>query len=186
VLLALVLAGCSDDGDGGEQQSGQGSGQQQEQPAETGGANPGGDAPTATPAPAPSALVAAKQVSDANGRKVNVAPVTLKRQGKLALLEVSATNTADSRVNLAIVLRGSGVQFDDVTLIDPKGGKRYIVARDNEDDCLCTTFGSGGITIQPQETAIVSAYFAAPPADVTTVNVELPAKLGTFTDVPIS
>jgi hypothetical protein len=183
-MLAAVLAGCSgDDGDG--EPTGQAN--RQEQPAETSGSGgQAGAAPSATPAPAPSALVAAKQVSDANGRKINVAPVTLKRQGKLALLEVSATNTADSRVNLAIVLRGSGVQFDDVTLIDPKGGKRYIVARDNEDDCLCTTFGSGGITIQPQETAIVSAYFAAPPADVTAVNVELPAKLGTFTDVPIS
>jgi hypothetical protein len=173
-----VLAGCSgDDGDSGDKPA----------PAQTQAS--GGQAPpaaTPTPAPPPTGLVPPKQLTDSQGRKVTVMPVTLKRQGKLALLELAAHNDADERINLALVLRGSGLQFDEVTLIDTKGGKRYIVARDNEDDCLCTTFSGGGINIQPQETAIVSAYFAAPPAEVTTVNVELPAKGGTFIDVPIS
>jgi hypothetical protein len=183
LLLAAALAGCSgDDGDSGDTS---GQAQTTPRPAQTGGAN--GGAPTPTPAPPPTPLVQGKQIADSQGHKITVFPATLKRQGKLALLEIAATNDDPSdRVNLALVLRGGGSSFDEVTLIDPKGGKRYIVARDNEDDCLCTTFSGGGINIQPQETAIVSAYFAAPPAEVASVNVELPAKAGSFIDVPIS
>ena len=54
----------------------------------------------------------------------------------------------------------------------PQSGNYHAVTRDEQ--------------WQPQETAIISAYFAAPPADVTKVNVELPAKAGSFIDVPIS
>jgi len=173
-----ALAGCSGD----------------DEPAASGDARPsqgasaGGDAgSTATPVPAASltALVPGRTIDDSDGLKITVSVVTLKRQGKLALLEVAARNDdAAERANLSNSLRGTGARFDEVTLVDPVKGKRYLVARDSQDECLCTSF-FGGVSLEPGGTAIVSAYFAAPPDDVTALNVVMPGA-GTFTNVPVS
>jgi hypothetical protein len=174
VAAATALAGCSGD----------------DEPPAAGSPAPsataeGGGGSAATPVPAASltALVPGRTIDDSDGLKITVSVVTLKRQGKLTLLEVAARNDSDERANLANSLRGSGARFDEATLVDPVNGKRYLVARDSKDECLCTSF-FGGVSVEPGGTAIVSAYFAAPPDDVTALNVVMPGA-GTFTGVPV-
>jgi hypothetical protein len=175
VVLVLIsgLAGCSGGSPG---------------PAPSGTAAPsaGGATPAnATPAPSLTGIAPGRTLSDGDGHRVTVMPVTLRREGKLALLEVVARNDdAKEAVNLGVVLDASSTRFDGVTLVDPAAGKRYMVARDSKDACLCTTF-LGGFTLEPGGVGVVSAYFAAPPDPVTSLNVELPQG-GVFTGVPIS
>jgi hypothetical protein len=174
VAALTALPGCSGDDDAPEPKPAQ--------------AAPSGESgATATPAPAASvtALVPGRTIDDSDGLKITVSVVTLKRQGKLTLLEVAARNEdATKRANLSNSLRGSGSRFDEVTLLDPANGKRYLVARDSQDECLCSSF-SGGVSVEPGGTAILGAYFAAPPDGVTALNVVMPGA-GTFTNVPVS
>ncbi|MCC3774445.1 hypothetical protein [Streptomyces sp. UNOB3_S3] len=57
------------------------------------------------------------------------------------------------------------------SLIDSAGKKRYLVLRDTDGECLCTT---GLVNIRPGESRPVFAQFPAPPASVTDVDFQLP------------
>ncbi|MEF3112858.1 hypothetical protein [Streptomyces chrestomyceticus] len=57
------------------------------------------------------------------------------------------------------------------TLVDKAGKKRYLVLRDTEGECLCTTGLSG---LKPGESRPLFAQFPAPPAKVTEVDFQLP------------
>ncbi|MDT0452456.1 hypothetical protein [Streptomyces hesseae] len=58
------------------------------------------------------------------------------------------------------------------SLIDSAGKKRYLVLRDTDGECLCTT---GLVNIRPGESRPVFAQFPAPPASVADVDFQLPA-----------
>lgn len=57
------------------------------------------------------------------------------------------------------------------TLVDKAGKKRYLVLRDTEGECLCTTGLSG---LKPGESRPLFAQFPAPPEKVTEVDFQLP------------
>ncbi|MBB1246913.1 hypothetical protein GL263_25680 [Streptomyces durbertensis] len=58
------------------------------------------------------------------------------------------------------------------TMVDPEGKKRYLVLRDTDGQCLCTT----GITgVKAGETRPVFAQFPAPPKDVKTIEFHVPS-----------
>ncbi|MEU8550770.1 hypothetical protein [Streptomyces roseoverticillatus] len=57
------------------------------------------------------------------------------------------------------------------SLVDASGKKRYLVLRDTDGECLCST---GLTNIKPSESRPVFAQFPAPPADVTEVDFQLP------------
>ncbi|WP_030822400.1 hypothetical protein [Streptomyces hygroscopicus] len=57
------------------------------------------------------------------------------------------------------------------SLIDEKGKKRYLVLRDTDGQCLCTTGLSG---IKPNESRPLFAQFPAPPKSVTEVDFQIP------------
>lgn len=57
------------------------------------------------------------------------------------------------------------------TLVDMKGKKRYLVLRDTDGQCLCTTGLSG---IKENESRPFFAQFPAPPKSVTEVDFQLP------------
>ncbi|MEU3709093.1 hypothetical protein [Streptomyces catenulae] len=57
------------------------------------------------------------------------------------------------------------------TLVDKAGKKRYLVLRDTDGECLCTTGLSG---LRPGESRPIFAQFPAPPAKVTEVDFQLP------------
>ncbi|MFH8786000.1 hypothetical protein [Streptomyces roseoverticillatus] len=57
------------------------------------------------------------------------------------------------------------------SLVDASGKKRYLVLRDTDGECLCST---GLTNIKPSESRPVFAQFPAPPADVNEVDFQLP------------
>jgi hypothetical protein len=77
----------------------------------------------------------------------------------------------------------SGFAVDGVRLLDGTNGKVHLAASDGQGSCLCTRDLSGTF-IDPGDTIVMSATYAAPPEDVDAVSVQIP-KFGTFTDVPV-
>lgn len=57
------------------------------------------------------------------------------------------------------------------SLVDEGGKKRYLVLRDTDGQCLCTTGLSG---IRPDESRPLFAQFPAPPKSVTEVDFQIP------------
>lgn len=57
------------------------------------------------------------------------------------------------------------------SLIDEKGKKRYLVLRDTDGQCLCTTGLSG---IKPNESRPLFAQFPAPPKSVKDIDFQIP------------
>ncbi|MCC3772926.1 hypothetical protein [Streptomyces sp. UNOC14_S4] len=57
------------------------------------------------------------------------------------------------------------------SLVDSTGKKRYLVLRDTDGECLCST---GLTNVKPQEDRPVFAQFPAPPDSVTEVDFQLP------------
>ncbi|MEE1927801.1 hypothetical protein V1J52_06280 [Streptomyces sp. TRM 70351] len=58
------------------------------------------------------------------------------------------------------------------TLIDPVGKKRYMILRDTDGECLCST---GLTNIKSGESRSIYAQFPAPPASVNEVELHLPS-----------
>ncbi|WP_378784632.1 hypothetical protein ACFMQL_04185 [Nonomuraea fastidiosa] len=74
-------------------------------------------------------------------------------------------------------------KVDGVFLVDVKNAKKHLVAVDSEGKCVCSRIQA--LFLKKDDTAVLSATFAAPPPDVTTVDVHIP-NVGTLSDVPIS
>ncbi|MEV4094966.1 hypothetical protein [Streptosporangium saharense] len=132
--------------------------------------------------------IAAREVK-ADGAKLVVRITGLKRQGRLATLTWTVTNTGDTRwqmsSNLGDTPGGLGLTVAGISLVDPVNGKRYVVARTGaypKATCLCSNYD---VFTEPDEVLPLNATFAAPPPDVTKINVDLKV-LGVFADVPIS
>jgi hypothetical protein len=159
-----------------------------------------GTDPSAVPSPAdPSQSAAGTQLG---------APVATREAGKgggkiqLTLYPVLRDGTT-SHVNLALkVPAGTDkVQLDallsdgnndagdsgpwaadGIQLIDGKNSKLYLVASDGQKQCLCSRNLVG--VFADTTPLMISATFAAPPANVTKVDVRIPA-FGTVTNVPV-
>ncbi len=72
---------------------------------------------------------------------------------------------------------------DGIQLVDGKHAKVYLVASDGQGICLCSR-GLNGAFAPKGRPFIVSATFAAPPSDVTAVDVRIPT-FGTVRNVPV-
>jgi hypothetical protein len=188
--LAVAPAAC-DDGGGGTAEGGGGQTQQvQETPApgETGEAGDGGQ--TNQPPPPPPGEALASRDVQSEGYSLTIDITELKRQGQSATLSFRITNTGggDSYWGMYETL---GTQPNDYTvsgvvLVDPVNAQRYLVARSGGEDgpCACSQ-ATDDILLYVGDSAEFFATYAAPPPEVTTVNVELPT-FGAFTDVPVS
>jgi hypothetical protein len=111
----------------------------------------------------------------------------LRRQGDLLLLQWSVTNEAPRASVLAHSWFNPSPMSSDVggvTLVDPRGRKRYLAARDAEGSCVCSH--PHGVSVAPRGRLVLSAAFAAPPGGVDRLNVEFPRIFGTAPDVPVS
>ncbi|MEJ8650306.1 hypothetical protein WKI65_19930 [Streptomyces sp. MS1.AVA.3] len=80
-----------------------------------------------------------------------------------------AFNAIDWRSNETDLRSRSSISG--ATLVDKAGKKRYLVLRDTNGECLCTTGLSG---LMPGASRPVFAQFPAPPAKVTEVDFQLP------------
>ncbi|MEV0275534.1 hypothetical protein AB0I22_03995 [Streptomyces sp. NPDC050610] len=58
------------------------------------------------------------------------------------------------------------------SLVDAAGKKRYLILRDTDGECLCST---GLYGIKPNESRPIFAQFPAPPQSVTQVDFQLPS-----------
>ncbi|KAB8197539.1 hypothetical protein FH608_003020 [Nonomuraea phyllanthi] len=111
----------------------------------------------------------------------------LKRQGRTLTLTWRVTAT-DGRVVLGTGLGTGPTDYtvSGVSLIDPVNAKRYRVARNGPgQDAECVCSATMGNRLETGEASTLYAVFAAPPPDVTKINIEMPM-IGVFTDVPIS
>lgn len=121
----------------------------------------------------------------------------LKRRGDLLDLTAKLTNveqdgSRDLQWQVSDRLQGPyrkdltsvGGSFSGAVLTDVAGKKRYLVAADSGNECVCTvqlssTFVGAGQSVE------LSATYAAPPASTTKLDVAV-TSLGTFRDLPVS
>lgn len=75
------------------------------------------------------------------------------------------------------------VSADGLRLIDAKNKKTYLPATTADGVCACTP--ADGQLYDPSNVVWVSVVFAAPPADLTTIDLQIPM-FGTVTDVPLT
>ncbi|MEV0972903.1 hypothetical protein [Microtetraspora glauca] len=140
-------------------------------------------------APAEQGTVIASREVKAGGADLTVEITGLKRQGRLSTLTLTVTNKGDARWQMSSGMgdtpAGLGLTVAGISLVDPANGKRYTVARTGaypKAKCLCSDYD---VFTESGEVLPLHATFAAPPPDVTKINVDLKV-LGVFTDVPIS
>ncbi|GAB2917429.1 hypothetical protein ACFMQL_19715 [Nonomuraea fastidiosa] len=149
---------------------------------------------TSTPAQQPPAqeatVIATRTAKVSAGDMTGAARVditSLRRQGKTASLTWTITAT-EGKVNVHNGL-GKGpldLTVSKVSLIDPVNAKRYRVARNGTtEDAECVCSGTQGQFLEPGESSTLYAVFAAPPPEVTKVDIEMPM-FGVLDDVPIS
>jgi hypothetical protein len=175
-LAALVLAGCS-------------SKEAPPAPAPTPAASVAAPAAPAQPPPAPAPSTTAVATADGETPGIKAEIQELKRNsGGTVTLKVTLVN--DSSKDL-----GFGYEFGDpdhhikdhssvggISMIDAVNKKKYLVARDSEDTCLCSR---GLNSVAAGARLNVWAKFPAPPDDVQKINISIP-HFSPADDVPIS
>ncbi|KIH98001.1 hypothetical protein LP52_15895 [Streptomonospora alba] len=179
VVGVLLLTGCGLFGGGENGADGGGNAGGAQDPVNAGQVEPGESESRET--------LASQDIS-ASGADMHIAIHELARRGETVELTLSVTRTNDSGSdpNLAFLTPPSVLddELSTVELIDPGNAKVHTVARDGDDRCVCSS-GLKGITLYPDDSALLSATFAAPPEGVETMGVRIP-RAGTFNDVPLS
>ncbi|MEV1169784.1 hypothetical protein [Nonomuraea sp. NPDC049784] len=184
-VAAVALAGCGvlpgRQGGGGEERQSQAVAESPTKQQET---SPAEEQQTA--APQDTKVIATREVAVKEG-KARADITGLKRQGRTLTLNWTVTAT-DGKVNMHNGMSTGTLDYtvSAVSLIDPVNAKRYRVARNGTgEDAQCVCSGTQGQFLESGQTSTVYAVFAAPPADVNKINIEMPM-IGVFTDVPIS
>jgi hypothetical protein len=159
-------------------------------------------APTsAAPAQPPAAPAAATPVAPAPSSTPAVATADGETPGIKAEIQELKRNSGGTVTLKLTLVNGSskdlgfGYDFGDpdhhikdhssvggISLIDAVNKKKYLVARDSEDTCLCSR---GLNQVSAGERLNVWAKFPAPPDDVQKINVSIP-HFSPADDVPIS
>jgi hypothetical protein len=189
-LLAVLAAGC-----------GGGDGDQQE-PAErtpSGGAPAEGTAAPAQEQPPAEAEPVVETLGSIDGGRVRFILTELRRSGPTVILnarlepadpasgdslQVAGTFGDGSFQELEDGGREEGDVFDGVALIDPEGRKKYLVARDETNRCVCSN-ELGSAFVRAEAPVELTATLAAPPPGVTQVDLVVP-RFGTLHDVPLA
>ncbi|WP_436756875.1 hypothetical protein [Streptosporangium sp. V21-05] len=193
VVLAVVLSGCGvlpgQQGSGGEERvTGASDTADTADPVDTVKATEVAE-PTEAGDPAERERAIARREVKASGADLTVEITGIRRQGRLSTLTWTVTNNSDDRwqmnSDMGDTPGGLGLTVAGISLVDPVNGKRYVVARTGKypkAECLCSDYD---VFTEAGEVLSLHATFAAPPPDVTKINVDLKV-LGVFTDVPIS
>ena len=147
--------------------------------------------PTSDPAAELGEPAAVRTASGA-GTELELRVYPLARSGELAVLNFTLTlpRSAEQSFGLASLFTdhnsdvGDSTSFaiDGVQLTDTANGQLYLVASDGEGNCVCSI--NLGASLEPGDTKAFSATYAAPPEDVTDVNVSFPT-FGTVPGVPV-
>ncbi|TYB54513.1 hypothetical protein FXF51_47165 [Nonomuraea sp. PA05] len=179
VILAALAAGCQAAG-----------APPRSEPAAATTAPPSSAPPsTAPPSTVPPDKVLAAREGTLDGHTFNVEIVQLLRRERFVNLTFTATVTKDGgglgwQVHNAFsAVPRPDPTVDGVYLVDVKNAKKHLVALDSEGKCVCSRIEA--LFLKQDQKAVFSATFAAPPADVASVDVHIP-NVGTLANVPIS
>jgi len=150
---------------------------------------------TAAPPP-PSGSAAASRAGVVDAKPVTLEIVGARRSGLTTVLSLRLTTTSsgDLQVNttfddgIAQKSRSPDAStdsdsLDGIYLIDSGNAKKYLVARDSQNNCVCSS-NLGSSFVRSSGPLLLSATFAAPPPTVKMVDVFVPT-FGTFKDVPL-
>jgi hypothetical protein len=160
-------------------------------PAATGTVSVGNPATPASTMPAVAAATRPAAIATADGEAPGVrAEVTeLKRtSGGTVSLKFAMINDSDQAVSFGYRFVDKDHEVTDfggvggVHLIDPVGKKKYFVARDSENKCVCS---QGVADIPKGSRANLWAKFPAPPDGVEKISVVIP-HFAPMDDVPLS
>ncbi|WP_327254687.1 hypothetical protein [Streptomyces sp. NBC_01244] len=165
-VLALALAGCG--GDGGKTKEPTKSEAPQSQ-----GSSPQQPAPTASKDSGPLEVIAKAQGPSSLVLEINSA---VRDQDGYVTVSGQIKNTGSEPFGKLGALRGeertaSPGSVAGASLVDAVGKKRYLVLRDTEGRCACTT---GLASISGGESIAFFAQFPSPPATTTEVVFGLP------------
>jgi hypothetical protein len=189
VALAIAAAGCGGDGDKKTAQ---------EQATPAAGAPAEG---TATPAPSATPEEAAALVEtlgSVDGGRARFILTELRRSGPTVILNarLEPVDPAGTRLQVGSTFDDGSFQaledggdeggdvFDGVALVDPEGRKKYLVARDETNRCVCSNELSSAF-IRAEAPVELTATLAAPPPGVTQVDLIVP-RFETLRGVPLA
>lgn len=157
-----------------------------------------GPAPTTARTPTRTDTVIARRTGTVNNTPVVLEIVEFKRSRATVALSIRLSTkssngplideTFDDGINQKSRSRGvpdkAGTDtLDGIYLIDGAHGRRYLVARDRENNCVCD-HDLYHQDLAPGQPASLSAIFGAPPPSVKAVDVFIP-RFGTFKDLPL-
>ncbi|UBU10977.1 hypothetical protein [Nonomuraea gerenzanensis] len=146
-------------------------------------------APSLSAATVPPDKVLAAREGTIEGHTFNVEIVQLLRRERFVNLTFTATVTKEGGGlgwqvhNAFAAVPSQSPTVDGVFLVDVRNAKKHLVALDSEGKCVCSRIES--LFLKQDQKAVFSATFAAPPADVGSVDVHIP-NVGTLANVPIS
>ena len=133
------------------------------------------------------------RTSAADGEKVELALYPVVRDDRVSHVNMvlSVPDEDADRVQVASLLADGDYSAGDTTgdtadglqLVDGKNAKLYLVASDGKGRCLCSR-NLNSMFLDYGNPVLLSASFAAPPADVTAIQVRIP-NFGTVKNVPV-
>ena len=136
-------------------------------------------ATTAAPAPAPTGTSLASQQTNWPGITAEV--TEFRRKGNTVTAKVRLVNTGAEKIDPEIF-------WQEVSLIDTTGGKKYEVLKDEKGAYLAANRQSytdrWAERIEPNQSQIIWMKFPAPPREVKTITLQLP-KMPPFDDLTI-
>ncbi|MFI9205368.1 hypothetical protein [Streptomyces sp. NPDC053048] len=165
VVITLALVGCGGEDDDGEKRK--------EPNSARNSAAPGGGSVADKPAPRPTATIG--ELKGADGIAV-ILHSAVRDKGGFLTVNGTVVNRGNKPYT-SLTWRSKETQMKSqssvsgASLIDQAGRKRYLVLRDTDGECLCST---GLVNIRPGESRAVFAQFPAPPDDVKAVDFQLP------------
>ncbi|WP_407837489.1 hypothetical protein ACE1OC_15280 [Streptomyces sp. DSM 116496] len=165
-VLALALAGCGGGGEKAKEPT-------KSETPQSQGSSPQQPAPTASKGSGPLEVIATAQGPSGVVLELNSA---VRDQDGYVTVSGQIKNTGSATFSNIGPLRGdektaSPASVAGASLVDSVGKKRYLVLRDTEGRCACTT---GLAFIKSGESAGFFAQFPAPPATTTEVVFGLP------------
>ena len=148
---------------------------------------------TSNGAPSDLGAPAATRDGTADHQKATIAVYPIRRSDTLAVLHFTVTVDPSAKDGIFVVnlfmdgdsTTGEGnssVSVDGVRLVDNVGRKAYLAASDGEGQCMCSRHLTGDL--EPGNTYTFYSTYAAPPAEVTSLDVSFP-QFGTVSRVPV-
>jgi hypothetical protein len=136
----------------------------------------------------------ATRIASAKGKKITMVLYPIRRAATTSTVNFSLSSPGENsldQVQVAQLLADgdySAIDFqghsaDGVQLVDGRNAKLYLAASDGKGRCVCSRDLSG-VFLRNDTPVLISVTFAAPPANVTTVDVRVP-NFGTVSNVPI-